>query len=121
MNFIVENWQLITGAVGAIVAYFGGKKVAKSKEQQEQGTALDLMQNSYKKFVEDYELKFAEMQKEIETLKAMERENLEKVANLKGQIEQLNEARARDKSLIAELTAKVASYELRLNNANEKK
>lgn len=38
MDFIKENWEIIMGAVGSTIAFFGGRK---SKKQNEKTTELE--------------------------------------------------------------------------------
>ncbi|MDB0602183.1 hypothetical protein PL373_13695 [Tenacibaculum maritimum] len=38
LTFLKENWELITGVIGSIVAFFGGRK---SKKQNEKTTELE--------------------------------------------------------------------------------
>jgi hypothetical protein len=70
INFLKENWEVIGGLVGTIIAYFGGKRMGKMNE-------VEVMQNIYLQFTLDTNGKFEEMRKEMTELKSTLKEYIE--------------------------------------------
>ena len=62
IKFLKENWEVIGGFVGTIIAYFGGKRMGKMDE-------VGAMQKIYLQFTLDTNDKFEEMRKEMTDLK----------------------------------------------------
>ena len=111
--------------IGAIILKWQNykqDKVALQKSKEEirvtSATALDAMQNSYDKFVEDSQKQYDRLQQEIASLNATiqtiqnrEREAIKELSAQATQIQSLKEQMATDKKLIADLTKKVDDYE----------
>jgi septation ring formation regulator EzrA len=63
MNWIVENWEFIAGAVSAPIAYFFGGKMKQKTD------AIVTMQTIYDSFLDDYKLKMSDVMQELKNVK----------------------------------------------------
>lgn len=52
-SFIKENWELITGVMGTIVAFFGGRKSKKQNEKTTELENIEKVRAIEKKLLED--------------------------------------------------------------------
>lgn len=81
MSLIIENWQIISGAIAAIFAFFGGLKLKKIEVQRQGATALGSMQIAYNEFVVDQKERYKELKEELsyvrERVKQVEAESME--------------------------------------------
>lgn len=66
-NFLLDNWELLTGAVSSVVAFFGGRKTQKTNE-------LASMQQTYNTWVEDQKERYNDLKIEMQDLKNHNRE-----------------------------------------------
>lgn len=110
---------------GAIIVKWQNAKqdrvsLMKSKEEVRMTTAsaLEAMQNSYDKFVEDAQKQYDRLQEEIRRLNKellqlnqRERESIKQQAVQAEQIRRLREQRVGDQKLIVQLTRKVEDYQ----------
>jgi septal ring factor EnvC (AmiA/AmiB activator) len=53
MNFITDNWQAITGLLGSVIAFFGGRKLKQTEHKNKEANALQSMQETYDKWTAD--------------------------------------------------------------------
>ena len=87
MKLITENWQLITGAVASIFAYFGGIKMKSINEKKASSEALSSMQQAYNEFVLDQKERYNELKEELkyvrEQTKHLQQDSLELRAEIK--------------------------------------
>lgn len=61
LEFLITHWEGIAAIIGSIIAYIAGRNTRKTN-------ALNGMQESYAKFVEDQDKRYEVMQKQIESL-----------------------------------------------------
>ena len=74
MNFITDNWQAITGVLGSVIAFFGGRKMKHTQHKNSEATALQNMQKTYDKWTADTNKRIQNLQDELTTIK---NENIE--------------------------------------------
>ena len=55
MDFIKENWEIIMGAVGSIIAFFGGRKSKKQNEKTTELENIDKVREIEKRLLADME------------------------------------------------------------------
>ncbi len=55
MTFIKENWELITGLFGSIIAFFGGRKSKKQNEKTKELENIEKVREIEKKLLADME------------------------------------------------------------------
>lgn len=65
MNFLQDNWQILTGLIGSIVAFFGGRKIRKADETKNTSDALTSMQTTYDTWVNDFKERYEELKHEL--------------------------------------------------------
>ena len=64
IELLKENWEILTGLIASIVAYFGGKKIKKAEENKANSDALTSMQSTYDTFVQDLKQRYDELKEE---------------------------------------------------------
>ena len=69
MNFIRDNWEILSGVAASVLAYFGGKKSKEIQEKRDNSDAVQGIQNLYGKFVEQTDAKFESMREEMDEVK----------------------------------------------------
>ena len=103
-----------------IVLWFSKRKYDKVEFKKESSTALDGIESAYNKFVLNTNAKFEEFEREITDLKQREKEWLLEKDNLQKQINGLIQQSTKDQSIIQSLKAKIANYETKTKE-NENK
>lgn len=73
-NIFIEHWELFTGVVSSVFAFFGGRKMKKADEKKATSEALETMQKTYDTFVEDFKNRYEEIKTELVELKSDNRE-----------------------------------------------
>ena len=120
LKFIVDNWVSLSSTIGMIVLWFSKRKYDKIELKKETSTALEGIQNAYDRYVNNTNAKVEELQKEINNLKQREKEWLLEKDNLQKQINGLIQQSSKDQSIIQSLKAKIANYETKAKE-NENK
>ncbi|WP_121665231.1 hypothetical protein [Mesonia aquimarina] len=102
-KIILDNWQLISGAIASVFAFFGGRKLKKINEKKEEANALqtfkevyDGMASGIKKEIEDIKLENREQRK---TMRLLQEDN----GKLHRDISQLMTENNQLKQMVAEL------------------
>ena len=120
LKFVVDNWVSLSSTIGMIVLWFSKRKYDKVEFKKETSTALEGIQNAYDRYVNNTNAKVEELQKEINNLKQREKEWLLEKDNLQKQINGLIHQSSKDQSIIQSLKAKIANYETKTKE-NENK
>ena len=120
LKFIVDNWVTLSSTIGMIVLWFSKRKYDKVEFKKETSTALEGIANAYDRFVAITNAKVEELQKEINDLKQREKDWLIEKDNLQKQINGLIQQSTKDQSIIQSLKAKIANYETKTKE-NENK
>ena len=120
LKFIVDNWVSLSSTIGMIVLWFSKRKYDKIEFKKETSTALEGIQNAYDRYVTNTNAKVEELQKEINDLKQREKDWLIEKDNLQKQINGLIQQSTKDQSIIQSLKAKIANYETKAKE-NENK
>ena len=120
LKFIVDNWVSLSSTIGMIVLWFSKRKYDKVEFKKETSTALEGIANAYDRFVAITNAKVEELQKEINDLKIREKDWLIEKDNLQKQINGLIQQSTKDQSIIQSLKAKIANYETKTKE-NENK
>lgn len=120
LKFIVDNWVSLSSTIGMIVLWFSKRKYDKIELKKETSTALEGIQNAYDRYVNNTNAKVDELQKEINDLKQREKDWLIEKDNLQKQINGLIQQSTKDQSIIQSLKAKIANYETKTKE-NENK
>ena len=120
LKFIVDNWVSLSSTIGMIVLWFSKRKYDKVEFKKETSTALEGIANAYDRFVAITNAKVEELQKEINDLKEREKDWLIEKDNLQKQINGLIQRSTKDQSIIQSLKAKIANYETKTKE-NENK
>ena len=120
LKFIVDNWVSLSSTIGMIVLWFSKRKYDKVEFKKETSTALEGIANAYDRFVAITNAKVEELQKEINDLKKREKDWLIEKDNLQKQINGLIQQSTKDQSIIQSLKAKIANYETKTKE-NENK
>ena len=120
LKFIVDNWVSLSSTIGMIVLWFSKRKHDKIELKKETSTALEGIQNAYDRYVTNTNNKVEELQKEINDLKQREKDWLLEKDNLQKQINGLIQQSTKDQSIIQSLKAKIANYETKTKE-NENK
>ena len=120
LKFIVDNWVSLSSTIGMIVLWFSKRKYDKVEFKKETSTALDGIANAYDRFVINTNAKVEELEKEINDLKQREKDWLVEKDNLQKQINGLIQQSTKDQSIIQSLKAKIANYETKTKE-NENK
>ena len=120
LKFIIDNWVSLSSTIGMIVLWFSKRKYDKVEFKKETSTALEGIANAYDRFVAITNAKVEELQKEINDLKQREKDWLIEKDNLQKQINGLRYQASKDQSIIQSLKAKIANYETKTKE-NENK
>lgn len=120
LKFIVDNWVSLSSTIGMVVLWFSKRKYDKVEFKKETSTALEGIANAYDRFVINTNAKVEELQKEINDLKQREKDWLIEKDNLQKQINGLIQQSTKDQSIIQSLKAKIANYETKTKE-NENK
>lgn len=120
LKFIVDNWVSLSSTIGMIVLWFSKRKYDKVEFKKETSTALEGIANAYDRYVANTNAKVEELQKEINDLKEREKDWLIEKDNLQKQINGLIQQSTKDQSIIQSLKAKIANYETKTKE-NENK
>lgn len=120
LKFVVDNWVSLSSTIGMIVLWFSKRKYDKIELKKETSTALEGIQNAYDRYVTNTNNKVDELQKEINDLKQREKDWLLEKDNLQKQINGLIQQSNKDQSIIQSLKAKIANYETKTKE-NENK
>ena len=120
LKLIVDNWVTLSSTIGMIVLWFSKRKYDKVEFKKETSTALEGIANAYDRFVAITNAKVEELQKEINDLKQREKDWLVEKDNLQKQINGLIQQSTKDQSIIQSLKAKIANYETKTKE-NENK
>ena len=120
LKFIIDNWVSLSSTIGMIVLWFSKRKYDKIEFKKETSTALEGIQNAYDRYVTNTNAKVEELQKEINDLKEREKDWLIEKDNLQKQINGLIQQSTKDQSIIQSLKAKIANYETKAKE-NENK
>ncbi len=65
----MENWQILAGIGGSIIAFFGGQKMKSIEEKKANSDAVLSMQTVYENFVKDIEGRYADMREQLQEVK----------------------------------------------------
>jgi hypothetical protein len=65
----MENWQILAGIVGSIIAFFGGQKMKSIEEKKANSDAVLSMQTVYDNFVKDIESRYADMRDQMQEVR----------------------------------------------------
>lgn len=68
-TLLMENWQILIGVFGSIVAFFSGQKMKSIEENKANSDAVLSMQTVYDNFVKDIETRYREMRDEMQHVK----------------------------------------------------
>lgn len=68
-TILMDNWQLLAGIFGSIVAFFGGQKMKSIEEKKANSDAVLSMQTVYDNFVKDIESRYRDMREEMQQVK----------------------------------------------------
>jgi predicted nuclease with TOPRIM domain len=68
-TILMENWQVLLGIFGSIIAFFGGQKMKSIEEKKANSDAVLSMQTVYDNFVKDIEGRYREMRDEMQHVK----------------------------------------------------
>lgn len=68
MNFLNEHWEIIIGGIASLLAFIGGK----GKRRYD---SLSTMQDTYDKFVENFQEKYIELEADVHKLKEQQSAN----------------------------------------------
>ena len=120
LKFIVDNWVSLSSTIGMIVLWFSKRKYDKIELKKETSTALEGIQNAYDRYVTNTNNKVEELQKEINDLKQREKDWLLEKDNLQKQINGLIQQSTKDQSIIQSLKAKIANYETKTKENEDK-
>ena len=120
LKFIVDNWVSLSSTIGMIVLWFSKRKYDKVEFKKETSTALEGIANAYDRYVANTNAKVEELQKEINDLKEREKDWLIEKDNLQKQINGLIQQSTKDQSIIQSLKTKIANYETKTKE-NENK
>ena len=120
LKFIIDNWVSLSSTIGMIVLWFSKRKYDKIELKKETSTALEGIQNAYDRYVNNTNAKVDELQKEINDLKQREKDWLVEKDNLQKQINGLRQQSTKYQSIIQSLKAKIANYETKAKE-NENK
>ena len=120
LKFVIDNWVSLSSTIGMVVLWFSKRKYDKVEFKKETSTALEGIQNAYDRYVNNTNAKVDELQKEINDLKQREKEWLLEKDNLQKQINGLIQQSTKDQSIIQSLKAKIANYETKTKE-NENK
>ena len=120
LKFIVDNWVSLSSTIGMVVLWFSKRKYDKVEFKKETSTALEGIANAYDRFVINTNAKVEELEKEINDLKQREKDWLVEKDNLQKQINGLIQQSTKDQSIIQSLKAKIANYETKTKE-NENK
>ena len=120
LKFIVDNWVSLSSTIGMIVLWFSKRKYDKIELKKETSTALEGIQNAYDRYVTNTNAKVDELQKEINDLKQREKDWLVEKDNLQKQINGLIQQSTKDQSIIQSLKAKIANYETKTKENEDK-
>lgn len=69
-QLLIENWQIMAGAIGSIVAFLSGRKLKTIEEKKANSDAVLSMQTVYENFVKDIEERYREMREEMQHVKS---------------------------------------------------
>lgn len=70
MNWILDNWTLILGAITTPIAWiFGGKQAKKVEIKKANSDAVATMQSVYDQFLSDYKERMVELMAELNVVK----------------------------------------------------
>ena len=120
LKFVIDNWVSLSSTIGMVVLWFSKRKYDKVEFKKETSTALEGIQNAYDRYVNNTNAKVDELQKEINDLKQREKDWLGEKDNLQKQINGLIQQSTKDQSIIQNLKAKIANYETKAKE-NENK
>jgi len=131
MSFISDNLSVIitglTGTIGSIVAFFGGKKVKKSKEKETESNALQQMQKAYDTFTADSNEKYNALKAELNEIKQENREQRRDLRTLQKdnsklhlEVAQLTRENHELKQMVAELRGENQSLQNELKKYRKK-
>jgi predicted nuclease with TOPRIM domain len=65
----MENWQILAGIGGSIIAFFGGQKMKSIEEKKANSDAVLSMQTVYENFVKDIESRYADMRDQMQEVR----------------------------------------------------
>lgn len=75
MNWLLDNWALLLGAITTPIAWiFGGKQAKKVEIKKANGDAVATMQSVYDQFLQDYKDRMSEVMSELNFVKDHNRE-----------------------------------------------
>jgi cell shape-determining protein MreC len=70
VKIIFENWQILAGLIGTIVAFVTGRKMQRIEEKKANSDAVLSMQTVYNNFVKDIEERYRELKEEMSHVKS---------------------------------------------------
>lgn len=89
MNFFYENWQAITGIIGAIIAFFSGKKTRQADESKNTSDALTSMQQTYDTWVNDFKNRYDELKSELKVYREEQLQLRKEITQLRNENDEL--------------------------------
>lgn len=75
MTYLTDHWEIIIGGVASLLAYIGGKGKRKYD-------SLSTMQDTYDKFVENFQEKYIELEADVHKLKDQHLKNKKEIDEL---------------------------------------
>ena len=105
MNFLNEHWEIIIGGIASLLAFIGGK----GKRRYD---SLSTMQDTYDKFVENFQEKYIELEADVHKLKEQHSANKKEIDDLNTQIINL---RKENSKLVDEVNKWKKLYESLIN------
>lgn len=114
VNFLLENWVPLTTLFGTVWLYFANRKKDKIELRSQTASALESMQTSYDKWVNDSNYRFEQLKAELVLLQEREREGLVIRAKLETELGALKKKADQDAEKIEHLTKQVAVYEAKI-------
>lgn len=92
MDFIKENWEIIMGAIGSIVAFFGGRKSKKQNEKTTELENIEKVREIEKKLLEDMDNRITELIKYNDYLEGVVEEIKKKLSKYVDKYGELDES-----------------------------
>ena len=94
LQFLKENWELVTGGLGAVIAFFGGRKSKKQNEKTTELENIEKVRAIEKKLLEDMDDRINDLIKYNEFLEGVVekcKKKLAKYVDLYGELKDYKE------------------------------
>jgi mevalonate kinase len=90
VNFLTDNWQILAGLFGSVIAFFSGKKIKKAEENKSTSEALASMQQTYDTFVGDLRERYNELKEEMRFIKEQQLQDRLEIKELQNRNRELS-------------------------------